>query len=447
MDCITVFLSDFTFLELKLEKREAGKMKKIFFYTLFVGVVGFGFVSCFASQFIEEKLLDVIEIESIISSNYQKSMEAREDMMDELLLYFEKNGAITKKLKTKKSSRNMSLEEKEERVNNYFDFFENSSITENEIKEIEIEVSKIGEKYETAFSGVNISIFESSKMIEGVSEDDENIIIGGDIILNKSIPENAAVIINLARKARGEKELNETEIKKRGFYCSQSSFMWHNSKWESGKVKYRMSSGVSSKEEEIILGCMKKWEEASEGKIKFVRYRNSFWNRFRWKFFLSRHVQISVNKNISNSWATLGEQVRAQLNIDGEYFAKRTDGSFIFDKEVIESEILHEIGHILTLFHEHQRADRDEYISINYERAAIVNSWSKEKAVSQYGKITMYDHRVTDEYDYESIMHYWSSQSDEDGNRDIVKKNGNTIPRAMELSKWDKAFIKELYRE
>lgn len=422
-------------------------MKRAVFYLLFVMVVGFGFVSCFASKFIEEKLLDVIEIESIISSNYQKSMEVRENMMDELLLYFEKNGAITKKLKTKKSSKNMSLEEKEERVNSYFDFFENGSIMENEIKEIEIEVSKIGEKYETYFSGVDISIFESSKMIEGVSEDDENIIIGGDVILNKSIPENAVLIINFARKARGEKELNETEIKKRGFYCSQSSFMWHNSKWENGKVKYRMSSEVSSKEEEIILGCMKKWEEASEGKIKFVRYRNSFWNRFRWKFFLSRHLQISIGENIGNSWATLGEQVRAQLKIDGEYFIKRKDGSFLFDEDVIESEILHEIGHVLTLFHEHQRVDRDEYISVNYERAAIVNNWSEEKAKAQYGKITMYDHKVTKDYDYESIMHYWSSQSDEEGNRDIVKKNGNIITRAMDLSELDKAFIKELYSE
>lgn len=223
--------------------------------------------------------------------------------------------------------------------------------------------------------------------------------------------------------------------------------MWSNTKWKDGKVKYRITGSVSEKQEKIIAECMNTWSEASGGKIKFIKCKNSFWNKFRWKYMLSRHLQVSVDQGITNSWATLGEQVRAQIHIDSEYLKQRSDGAFVFDEEVIKSEILHEMGHVLTLFHEHQRADRDEYVKVNYERAAIVNGWSEDKAVAQYGRITMYDQKISKEYDYDSIMHYWSSNADENGERDIVKSDGTAIFRAMNLSEGDKKFIKELYSE
>ncbi len=422
-------------------------MKRAVFYILFVMVVGFGFVSCFASKFIEEKIIESVDIESVLFSNYEKSMEAREKMMDELLAYFESSGVISQNIKREVRNEEMSLNEKEESVNIYFDALDNMETTSAAIIEVENKVVEIGEKYEAAFSQESRALFEDGKIPEGMAEDDKNLIIGGDIYFDKSIPENTGVLVNMIRVATGKPKLSEKEIAKRGFYCSQSAFMWSNTLWKDGKVKYRIAGGVSAKEESIILGCMKKWEDASEGKIKFSRYRNSFWNRFRWKYFLSRHVQISVDANIGNSWATLGEQVRAQLHIDNEYFVKKDDGSLAFDKEVIESEILHEMGHILTLFHEHQRNDRDEYIKVNYDRAAVVNNWSKEKATAQYGKINLYEHKITNEYDYKSIMHYWSSQSNEAGERDIETLTGEAIPRAMDLSEVDKAFIKELYSE
>lgn len=223
--------------------------------------------------------------------------------------------------------------------------------------------------------------------------------------------------------------------------------MWSNTKWKDGKVKYRIAGSINAKQEKIIMDCMNIWSEASGGKIKFIRYKNSFWNKFRWKYMLSRHLQISIDKGISNSWATLGQQVRAQIHIDEEYLQIRSDNTFVFDEEVIKSEILHEMGHVLTLFHEHQRADRDKYVKVNYERAAKVNGWSEDKAVAQYGRVTMYEQMTSADYDYDSIMHYWSSNADEYGERDIVRSDGTVISRAMSLSEKDKKFIEELYGE
>lgn len=73
--------------------------------------------------------------------------------------------------------------------------------------------------------------------------------------------------------------------------------MWSNSIWEDGKVKYRIAGGVSAEQERMITECMQKWSDASGGEIKFIKYKNNFWNRFRWKYFLSRHLQISVDDN------------------------------------------------------------------------------------------------------------------------------------------------------
>ena len=422
-------------------------MKRAIAHILFLLLVTFGTVSCFSAKMLEEKLLESVDIESMLFSNYEKSMEAKNKMMDEIIIYFQKNEELNSLVNRSVKRGNLSLEEKEEVVNGYFDALDEMNVTSTSVSvsTIETEMIKIASKYESALSGNVGSVFEAGKTPEGVEETKENIIIGGDIVINKMLPDNAVKVANLLRVSKGEKLLSESEVKKRGFYCSQSAFMWSNSKWEAGKVKYRIASGVTAEQERIISECMQKWSDASGGEIKFIKYKNNFWNRFRWKYFLSRHLQISIDNNIGNSWASLGEQVRAQLHINADYFLKSEDGTLAFDEEVIKAEILHEMGHVLTLFHEHQRADRDNYVNIDYARAAVVNGWTLEKAKTQYGKITMYEQKISEEYDYNSIMHYWSSQSDSSGNRDIVKSDGMAITRAMDLSEGDKAFIKALY--
>ena len=77
------------------------------------------------------------------------------------------------------------------------------------------------------------------------------------------------------------------------------------------------------------------------------------------------------------------------------------------------------MGHNLGLFHEQQRPDRDKYVIVNYEDAAYFNSWSLDKAKANYGRIDMYGQKKTSEYDYYSIMHYWTT--DRNGRCDIKR--------------------------
>ncbi|MCP4180685.1 MAG: hypothetical protein GY756_23230, partial [bacterium] len=62
--------------------------------------------------------------------------------------------------------------------------------------------------------------------------------------------------------------------------------------------------------------------------------------------------------------------------------------------------ITHELGHCLGLLHEHQRSDRDDFISVLWENI-------RTESAGQYGLI---DSTLINEedynYDYRSIMHY-----------------------------------------
>lgn len=155
-------------------------MKRAFFYFLFLGFTGVGFVSCFASKLIEEKLLESVDIESMLFSNYEKSMEARENMIDELLAVFEKNGEIEKVAKKRVRGEKASLEEKEEVLNGYFDVADNAVTTTQAIDAIQKEVDEIGKKYEGELSSDNGTVLQDGKRVYGMEESGENMVIGGD---------------------------------------------------------------------------------------------------------------------------------------------------------------------------------------------------------------------------------------------------------------------------
>ncbi len=61
--------------------------------------------------------------------------------------------------------------------------------------------------------------------------------------------------------------------------------------------------------------------------------------------------------------------------------------------------IVHELGHTIGFWHEHQRSDRDQYVTIYPERMSVG---------SNLRQIEAKDSRNLEEYDYASIMHYWA---------------------------------------
>jgi len=65
---------------------------------------------------------------------------------------------------------------------------------------------------------------------------------------------------------------------------------------------------------------------------------------------------------------------------------------------------MHELGHVIGFYHEHQRYDRNNYIEMNYEN---LDSGYGDAASDSYKKIEeIYMNDFGVGYDYASVMHY-----------------------------------------
>jgi Astacin (Peptidase family M12A) len=80
---------------------------------------------------------------------------------------------------------------------------------------------------------------------------------------------------------------------------------------------------------------------------------------------------------------------------------------------------LHEMGHAAGFWHEQQRKDRDQYITVNY--SVIAPAWR-----SQYD-IEPNDNNAFTAYDYNSIMHYGNNFVN--GQWEMTSKNPNILPQ------------------
>ena len=90
---------------------------------------------------------------------------------------------------------------------------------------------------------------------------------------------------------------------------------------------------------------------------------------------------------------------------------------------------MHELGHVLGFFHEHQRPDRDDWITINY--GAMEDSKNARDSYKKYSPGREINSFGV-EYDYASIMHYSRKAFSKNGRSAVFKiKEGKTLPKCL----------------
>ncbi|HOO71937.1 MAG TPA: M12 family metallopeptidase [Spirochaetota bacterium] len=150
-------------------------------------------------------------------------------------------------------------------------------------------------------------------------------------------------------------------------------------KWPENTIPYHYADEFASYEKNAIKYCMKVWQKACG--ITFTEVNDTDTTPE------DETVVLSIYKaedDAETAESTVGYVSDPFMLIRGSRY--RT--------------ILHELGHVLGLLHEHQRPDRDNYITIN---------WANIQAAYISNYVILDSTLIEEEnydYDYFSIMHY-----------------------------------------
>ena len=79
--------------------------------------------------------------------------------------------------------------------------------------------------------------------------------------------------------------------------------------------------------------------------------------------------------------------------------------------------IVHELGHVIGFYHEHQRPDRDDYVEILWDN--MIDS----REIRRDYEIRSDSHSTGTKYDYKSIMHYSPMANSANGSATMIIKN------------------------
>jgi hypothetical protein len=241
---------------------------------------------------------------------------------------------------------------------------------------------------------------------------------------------------------------------------------------------------------DLVRRGMDEWEKASGGKVKFI-YDDSGWTDFLTWIGAYRKLEIKVDDSVVGS---------AQASV-GSYSHWISSVRFKSPDTTDLVTVMHELGHTLGLEHEHQREDRDEYVSVEikdqsmkwaYEKipfktSGLIQSFIRSvvfvvkeimvgfgnfkisiaiqlpvvKWLPIYYLIWNENAKASKEYDYFSIMHYmgkgWATITSKKGITNIWTNwdgivitntitNGQIIPYNTSISRLDAEGVKELYK-
>ena len=158
--------------------------------------------------------------------------------------------------------------------------------------------------------------------------------------------------------------------------------------------------------------------------ITFTEIKNNSTNQFNWNMGFSKHVRVIAceDENVGG-YSTIGSKLWAKIEISENYNQDRT--------------CVHEMCHVLALVHEHQRPDRDNYITIHEDRILAGYEYAFEK-------YDINDYAVYGDFDLSSIMLYFATAFTT-GGYTITTKNGGYIAPTKHLSSKDIAGLKYLY--
>lgn len=187
--------------------------------------------------------------------------------------------------------------------------------------------------------------------------------------------------------------------------------------WPHGVVGYHFDDSVRQSIRDLFYEAMARWAEAGVCFVEMDGPREYV-------------VEIVLDEN-HTFCGTLG----------------RKRDSYILVPYGYSRSIAHELGHTLGLYHEHQRPDRDEYVTILWENVA--SSWRDDFKRMDNPFLREKDFP----YDYSSVMHYfhWAGSKGNGEKLSTIVPVDETINEndlgGLSISDLDLAKVEAMYRE
>lgn len=191
--------------------------------------------------------------------------------------------------------------------------------------------------------------------------------------------------------------------------------------WEDGVLPVSFDLGIPPSRQWEFLRACDEWAEVGNVRCIKGEYKGR---------------SIKVGKWTSGCWALWGMghhfvALRRRINLSDGCWTRRT--------------LLHELGHAFGLIHEHQRADRDDYIEFQEE-----NISKKFLGLNFRVNFSHQEAELITPYDFLSIMHYRKNQFSKNGEDTILVKAPyedfqDAIGRKSRLSYWDGETMAALY--
>ncbi len=198
-----------------------------------------------------------------------------------------------------------------------------------------------------------------------------------------------------------DKNYGENQIKVAGSalkLLSRSAYAWPK-----GLIPYTIDSDLEW-QRPLIEGAMVEWSEKTN--IEFVDYNL---NRERIKDTFGTDVVWRIHIIRDNSGGSASYVGLRKYSIEG---LENAQPLWLSEKARHET-VLHELGHVIGLWHEHNRPDRDQYVKIFKQHV-------KEERLDNFH---IGNGQMVGDYDHQSIMHYSSS---------IFSNNGHPTFQALD---------------
>lgn len=193
-------------------------------------------------------------------------------------------------------------------------------------------------------------------------------------------------------------------------FCS-CSYEFTISPWEDGRIPYYLDGEFTDADVSNIREAMDAWESVCGVRFEEVTPRSSAYRIYR--------------ANVNEWLSSIGEN--------------NSDCHMVFGRSYSDVDvIIHELGHCLGLMHEHQRPDRDEYVTIVWDNILTGKEYNFDIVDNPLFVEQDFD------YDYNSIMHYAPVSFSIDGTATILTK-GAPIFRTGGVTALDAEKARAIY--